>query len=586
LSTLPVPAPTVEIVDISVNGDSWPGSLWATGNALDLDSGANHLTFEYAATTTRRPEATLYAYRLSRHTVGWVEQPADRRFATFFNLPSGRYSFEVKAKEAGSDWGAPSSIRVIKRPPWYLTAMAKLAYGLIAIATVGAAGTSLYHKRKERAHKRQRAEIALRDLAYVDQLTRLPNRAKFERHLGDKLARMTDGGIVYVLFVDLDHFKDINDSLGHQVGDRVLRRVGRRIAATAPSDCLVCRWGGDEFVVLMCDRSTEEVLAIAQSVVDALSGPFTIDTYEFIVTASIGIAHAPDHGDDPDTVLRSAEAALYRAKQMGRNSWCVFDSAVGARTVDRWRLERDLREAVANGSIQVVYQPMFNSSGKIVTAEALSRWRRPGSDDVSPSHFIPIAEETGIILDLDRLVFDTVLRDAATLRSRDLLDFRLSVNLSALEFRRSDLADLLFTAIAEAGLSPSFIELEVTEGVLLSEPDNAREQIAKLRERGITVSIDDFGTGYSSLSYLTSLEVDRIKIDRCFVSRIDTEVVERAIVAGVVQIANSLGIEVVAEGVENDAQLEILKNLGCAVFQGFLLGRPQPLGDLEARLGE
>ena len=577
--------PEVVLTSTLANGEALPSSSSEHGEATELAHTANVLTFEFTALSTRKPDLIRFAYRLVPFTNDWTEQSADRRFATFFNLPAGSYRFEVMAREPGGAWSHPTIYEFVKRPPWYQSRAAELLYWFALAALAFGAGSAVYRKRQRRREQRRKHELALQDLAYVDQLTRLPNRVQMERRLEDLLKEVVEHREIHVLFVDLDHFKDINDSLGHEIGDRVLRRVARRVSEAIGEDALVCRWGGDEFVALLEGWTLSQVERTAQSVIEELERPFSINSYEFIVTASVGIANASLKGTDSASVLRSAEAALYRAKQMGKSTWCVYDENVGKHTFDRVELARDLREAIAAKDIRVVYQPMYDNAGKIVAAEALARWSRNGSAEVAASRFIRVAEETGMILDLDRLVLATVMADAKDLLRRGLLSFRFSINMSALEFRRRDLAHRLLETLREADVTPDCIELEVTEGVVLSELENARSQIAELRSAGLTVAIDDFGTGFSALSYLTTLQVDRLKIDRGFVIRLDQGQVERAIVAGVIRIAADLGVEVVAEGVENSRQLEILQELGCAVFQGFHLAHPEPFERLVARLG-
>jgi diguanylate cyclase (GGDEF)-like protein len=412
-----------------------------------------------------------------------------------------------------------------------------------------------------------------------DELTGLPNRALVLDRLEHAMARQdrTDTAVC-VLFVDLDRFKSINDSLGHSVGDEVLELVARRLVeAVRPGDS-VGRLAGDEFVVVCEDIDPAAALRIAERVADNVSAPVTLYGRELVLTASVGLATAspPARAED---VLRDADVAMYRAKERGRARIEVFDEAIKAQMLARIEMEHALRRAVGNGELRLHYQPVVDAdTGRTLALEALVRWQHPERGLLYPDTFIPLAEETGLIVPLGRWVIEEACRQLALWRAArsPLGQVRVCVNLSARQFADAGLVDLIADALRAFRLPGSSFGFEITESVLMEEAEDAVATLCRLKALGVHLAMDDFGTGYSSLSYLQLFPVDTVKIDRSFVARMGSDGGSDVIVAAVVGLARALGLDVVAEGVETDDQLHRLRLLGCGVVQGFLFGRPIP----------
>ena len=416
-------------------------------------------------------------------------------------------------------------------------------------------------------------------LAHHDTLTGLPNRSLVLDRLEQALARRTGGGRrAGVLFVDLDRFKRVNDTLGHAVGDEVLMRIGERLqAAVRPADT-VGRLAGDEFVVVCDDVTPAELLEVAERLAAVVAEPFQLYGRDAVITASIGVAHRVGGGRAED-VLRDADVAMYRAKERGRARIEVFDERIRARLLERLETEHALRRALRRGELRVHYQPVVRTDdGQLTSFEALLRWQHPERGLVAPGEFVPLAEETGLIVPIGRWV----LREAcAQLRAwREAAgggaDIKVAVNLSARQLTDPGLAGTIAEAVDTAGVPADALIVEITESVLIEEVDSATVTLRTLKNLGVNLSVDDFGTGYSSLSYLKRLPVDILKVDRVFVGGLGVDAQDGAIVSAVVTMAHALGLTVVAEGVETACQLEELRRLRCDGAQGFLLGRPEP----------
>jgi diguanylate cyclase (GGDEF)-like protein len=421
-------------------------------------------------------------------------------------------------------------------------------------------------------------EDRLRFSATHDALTGLPNRAALtdalERALGD-----ADATPLAVLFIDLDHFKLVNDSHGHAVGDELLVALAERLRMAAGDGCLVSRFGGDEFV-LLC-RGCEDPVPEAERLADVLRSTLRVGGHELGVGGSIGIAIARP-GDAADDLLREADTAMYRAKETGRGGYAVFDDEMRAWTMARLTTERDLRGALERGELLLHYQPIVSlATGEVVGAEALVRWQHPVRGLVGPIEFIGVAEETDLISPLGAWVLETAARQAATWRRETGRRLPVAVNVAARQLAGGGLLPVLTEALARAGAEPSDVTLEVTESAVLTDVDNAVAQLEAARRLGVRVAIDDFGTGYSSLSYLQRLPVDVLKIDRSFVSRVGVDSVSTAIVSSVVDLAHAVGLRVVAEGVEEAEQLTTLGRLGCDLAQGFHLAMPAPAAEVD-----
>ncbi|QQN62621.1 EAL domain-containing protein [Bradyrhizobium diazoefficiens] len=426
------------------------------------------------------------------------------------------------------------------------------------------------------------AQAKISHMARHDALTNLPNRVLFHEQLEQGLRRAGSNDQLAVLCLDLDHFKDINDSLGHPIGDALLKEVGRRLKGTVGEHDTVARLGGDEFAVVQIGRSEEAAAgALASRLVEVISAPYEIDDHQIVIGVSIGISLSPQDGSNPDELLKNADLALYRAKADGRGTYRFFETGMDARAQARRLLEMDLRAALQRNEFQPYYQPIRDvASDRVVSFEALLRWNHPERGLISPINFIPLAEETGLIVQLGELVLQGACADAVTWPD----DVGVAVNLSPVQFKNPNLIASVTEALEKSGLAARRLELEITESVLLQNSEATLTTLHELRAMGVRISLDDFGTGYSSLSYLRSFPFDKIKIDRSFVSELATREDSVAIIRAVTGLGRSLGIVTTAEGVENDAQLELLRREGCTQAQGYLFSQPRPASDVAMML--
>ena len=440
------------------------------------------------------------------------------------------------------------------------------------------------------ALERDRDERSTRYAALHDPLTGLPNRTLLRDRLEHALARRRREGIdVAVLMLDLDGFKVINDSLGHDAGDEVLLAVAPRLrAAVRPHDS-VARVGGDEFVALCVLPSREDAVLVAERIADVLRLPIAVGSGEHFVSASVGIAVAADSDDTPESLLRDADAAMYRAKAGGRGRYEIFDDAMRAFVLNRLAIERELRAAIDRDELEVHYQPIVDvGDGRPVALEALARWRHPTRGLLRPDQFIPVAEETGLIIDLGRRVLALAARQAAQWQRRFGSTLGLSVNVSGRQLADPAFVGELADEIAGSGLAPGTLALEITESVLLEDAASPLALLTDLHEHGLRLELDDFGTGYSSLSYLKRFPLDGLKIDRSFLVDFESDPRAPAIVEAVIRMSRALAVNVSAEGVEDEIHLRRLREMGCHRAQGFLFSRPLPADEmtawLEARL--
>lgn len=433
---------------------------------------------------------------------------------------------------------------------------------------------------------RKRAEAQVQYLAFHDPLTGLANRSLLHDRLDRALAHALRHGETGALcFLDLDRFKNINDSLGHQAGDQLLRQVAERLRTLLRDDDTLSRSGGDEFILLFPQlEEPGHAALVAERVLQTLAEPFLLGEREVFVTCSIGISLFPLDGAAVESLIQNADAAMYHAKGQGRNNFQFFQAAMTAQARERLQLENDLRQALSRGEMQLHYQPQVAAgSGAVIGVEALLRWQHPRLGMVSPARFIPLAEETGLILPLGEWVLRTACAQARKWWEAGLLPVRMAVNVSAKQFRQPGFVDIVDRILGETGFDPACLELELTESVLMDDVQGAILTLTDLKARGIHLAMDDFGTGYSSLSYLRQFPIDRLKIDRSFVSRLPGSNDDEAVVNAIIGLARSLNMAVVAEGVETAEQVQLLQERGCQELQGYFFAKPAPAEAIAAQ---
>jgi len=441
--------------------------------------------------------------------------------------------------------------------------------------------------------ERKQAENRIEHLAYHDDLTGLANRRLLHDRLQRELAvarRHSDYGAV--LFIDLDQFKHLNDALGHPVGDELLRQLANRFREIMRREDTVARLGGDEFVFILSAENKDlahvgfEAQAVADKVLAQVAQPFSLNGHQYHITASVGIVLFPEDDEDADDILKHADTALYRAKEDGRNTVRFYQPSMQAAANARLTLEKDLREALEQEQFELHYQPQVDLDGQIVGLEALIRWQHPQRGLVPPNTFIPVAEETGLIMEIGNWVLRTAARQFQTWQNAGDGHHlqRIAVNVSSRQFQQGHFTDQVVSACEEASLALEFLELEITESMIMSNLGEAIEKMTALRARGVRFAIDDFGTGYSSLSYLKRLPLDLLKIDQSFVRDITSDPNDAAIVETIIAITSHLGIGVIAEGVETAEQQDFLQEKGCDSFQGYYFSRPVPAGEIPALL--
>jgi diguanylate cyclase (GGDEF)-like protein len=471
---------------------------------------------------------------------------------------------------------------------------------LLALAIASLSGAALairqlisifQQKLEERAsrtrHDLEEAHARLHHIATHDPLTGLPNRNLLKERLARSLAeRHHPGRTIAVAALDLDRFSTINHSLGHGVGDGVLMEIAHRLEAAVPAPHTLARVGGDSFALLIDSMSARlDAHAVTTAMLAALEQPFIVHGEEIRVRLSIGVSVYPDDARRGDDLLAHAEAALVTSKRHGGGRVLFFDASMSDSMQERLALENDLRRALAAQEFEIHYQPQIATrTGRIVSVEALLRWRHPQKGLIAPSSFIPLAEQTGLIVPLDAWVLRETCRQARAWSAEAGLSLKVAVNLSAMQFRCPDVLDTIVSAVHAAGLEPRTLEIELTESALMIDPEKSASALKLLRSMGVSIAIDDFGTGYSSLSYLRRLPIDKLKIDRSFIRDLPTSPMDESIVRAIVCLAHSVGLEVVAEGVETAEQLERVRALECDQWQGYYCCPPQPPAELTARL--
>jgi diguanylate cyclase (GGDEF)-like protein len=470
----------------------------------------------------------------------------------------------------------------------------------VLVATVVIILASQVSMLKQKLKSREEAEKQFRVLAYYDTLTGLPNRVMFKEVLGQaiKAAEREKDGELGLLFIDLDDFKRVNDSLGHDLGDQLLHAVTERLlVSTRSSDYIarseddeapdvLSRLGGDEFTVLLRNLvHVEDAGKVATRLQNDLSEAFVIGGQEIFITASIGIAVYPNDGKDVHELLKNADTAMYHAKSKGRNNYQYYSPAMNFSALEVLTMERKLHKAIENDELQLFYQPKKSLvKDKITGMEALLRWKPAEGEMVLPSQFISIAEETGLIVELGKWALGRACAQAKQWQEGGYEPIVMSVNLSSRQFDQKDLVDVVSNALIDSGLEARFFELEITESAVMRDPDGAMRVLAILKEMGVTISIDDFGTGYSSLNYLRMIPLDYLKIDRSFVVNIGRVRSDEAIIKATIGIAHSLDLRVVAEGVESIEQLSFLRACGCDEIQGYIVSPPLPDSEVERLL--
>ena len=437
------------------------------------------------------------------------------------------------------------------------------------------------------AESRQESEESLRKSAYHDALTKLPNRTYFQIRLAEALDNARRGGqMVAVHCLDLDNFKDVNDTLGHPLGDDLLKQVSARLLACVRTTDTVARLGGDEFAIIQSSLNHQDGIAIlAERMVESIAVPFQLDQEQVFTGTSIGITVFPHDDTDPDSLLKNADLALYQAKQEGRSNYRLYDSAMNEEIHARKALEQDIRQALDQGDFFLNYQPQIEiASGRITGVEALVRWKHPERGMVSPAEFIPVAEQARLISRLTDGLLREACKQARAWQDAGFPPTRVSVNLSPADFKRKDIVSTVTTILDETGLNPRYLELEITERMVMSGVESVIATLNELQALGVTLAIDDFGTGFSSMNYLKQFPLDRLKIDQAFVRDVLTSEEDAGITKAIIQLGHSLGLKVIAEGVETEQQLVFLRVSGCDEAQGYYFSRPVPADELTALL--
>ncbi|MFC3607505.1 putative bifunctional diguanylate cyclase/phosphodiesterase [Stutzerimonas tarimensis] len=464
-----------------------------------------------------------------------------------------------------------------------------LAFALIYRVVFVSCVNMPYRRLEAEIQERLAAERRIEQISFYDALTGLPSRALLRDRTMEALASAPDDRTqVALLFLDLDHFKMINDALGHAQGDRLLCELSCLLVDAVPTTATVCRVGGDEFAVLLPGLPEPEFAAVVvERVMEQLATPQWVGQRDILSSASVGVAISPGDGEDFETLVCNAETAMYTAKKAGRNAWRFYNPAMNATASERLELTNGLRCALEQDQLELYYQLQVDLfSGQVIGAEALLRWHHPQWGLVSPARFIPIAEESGLIVPIGAWILQQACHQAAQWQAEGLGIPVVAVNISALQLQDSALAKTVRAALDQAGLAPSALELELTESGLIQDSEQVRATVDQLKGLGVGLAIDDFGTGYSCLAYLRRLAVDVVKIDQSFVRDLNSSADGSAIVTAIIQMARSLGLEVLAEGVEDEETAEALRQLGCCQAQGYLYARPMPASALPARLAE
>ncbi|MDQ3026285.1 MAG: EAL domain-containing protein [Pseudomonadota bacterium] len=458
---------------------------------------------------------------------------------------------------------------------------------ILVLGVLGRMSWQLAGARRRTVEEQVAHSVRVEHLAYHDSLTSLPNRSLFSNLLAQsiKLAHRHERRLA-VLFLDLDRFKHINDTLGHEAGDQLLREVAARLKACLRESDTVARLGGDEFVALLPELGQENYAAdVARKILSALARPFILRSQEYAVTASIGISVFPDDGRDEQTLKKNADIAMYRAKEEGRNNFKFYSDKLNAYSLARLSLESGLRHALEREEFELCYQPKREiATGRITGVEALLRWRHPDLGTVAPMQFIPVAEESGLIVAIGKWVLRTACAQIVAWRAMGLDPMGVAVNLTQRQFENESLLADLTAILAETGMDPRLLELEISEGLLMRDVEKAMEILSRLKQMGIRIAVDDFGAGYSSLARLRQFPLDTIKIDRSLIRDVASVAENKDVASAIIAMGRALSLTVVAQGVETKEQADFLRQNACDEFQGFYLSKPIPADQIEALL--
>ncbi|MEZ5940185.1 MAG: EAL domain-containing protein [Planctomycetaceae bacterium] len=499
-----------------------------------------------------------------------LDEIARRPLTAVLDIKQPTFANDLAAVAEGASWSGKVQINSgIQQDRWYWTSISRSG-------NMDGFGNRLIVMFSD-VTELEESQRQLEQQALYDNLTRLPNRRFFRRYLGELIGDESGGAEFAVCFLDLDDFKHVNDSLGHSVGDRLLKLVARRLTSIIGTEAFIARFGGDEFAVLVpdLDPAYRRLAEITDRILKAFQAPFRLGQSEAIVGTSIGVTLYPDHSDSAEVLMKNADIAMYAAKSAGKNSVRVFDRNMQASVDQRHQIQRDLRQALQGGDITLRFQPKVCSrTGVLRGCEVLARWKRDDGTYVPPSEFIPIAEQSGLIVPFGELVLTHAAKCCRRWADAGYNPFPVAVNISPQQMRHPAFLDRLEAILKEAGAKPEWLELEITENAMVDDVERARRLILQLRKLGVRTAIDDFGTGYSSLSYLQSLPIDTLKIDASFVREVHSAKTSAAIARAVVSLGSGLGLTVVAEGVETAQQAKRLAELECDVLQGYLIGKP------------
>ena len=580
--------PPIRLTKFSQSNEERPiHELFKEDGVLELKHNETVVDFEFAALDYTKPASNQYKYKMEGLADVWIDLGTNNHIP-FSHLDDGSYTLKVKGSNNDGVWSDELAIPIRVLPPIWRTWYAYLGYFLIASIIF----LFLVRQQQLKIQRQISQERKLHKLAYFDSLTGLPNRQSFYESMEKFLSLAKRGNYnAGVMFIDLDRFKRINDTLGHNFGDKVLMEVAERLRHSVRNSDFVARnydvksfkneiarLGGDEFTVFLSHiDNPEETTLVTQRIIDSVSKPIEVDGYEVSVTPSIGIAMYPENGLTVQELMKHADVAMYQAKEEGRRTFKFFSNALNEKAFERLQLEEHLRNALKNQEFELYYQPQVDLyENRIAKAEALIRWNHPVLGFVSPADFIPIAEESGLIVELGEWILQTACFQAKEWLDNGISDIRVSINVSSVQFKQTNLVDNVKNALALTGLPSNLLELELTESAVMSDVEDNIDRLQQLKNMGVTIAVDDFGTGYSSLSYLKKFPIDTLKIDRSFIVDIDNNENDAAIVKAIMLLAETMQLNVVAEGIETLEQLRVLDSYDCKYIQGYFFSRPLP----------